>query len=240
MPQCSEMGLKLSAAGDGELEPDAMREVAHHLTGCAACTGELNAYSAIGRELRAIVVAPSLEGFTKSVLDIIAKITAVAVLAIALHSVLPAALRGAKSVPEVVAGKPAVSTSVVRSTRLVDVQVDSASVADARFGSFSRSNGRTQSGQMLIFTLPGGKTLHVRPRAVVGNTIAMEVVLFDGKRPAMTADLTLESGDTFALSGEQYGNGTLLIRISPTTAAKASRGPDYSDRSPAVRPAQAS
>jgi hypothetical protein len=239
MPQCSEIGPKLTAAKDGELEPDAMREVAHHLTGCAVCIGELNAYSAIGRELRAIAVVPSLEGFTKSVLDIIAKITAVAVLAMTLHSVLPSALRGAKSVPEVVAGKPAVSTSV-RSTRLVDVQVDSASVADVAFGSFSRTNGRTQSGKVLVFNLPGGKTLHVRPREVVGNMIAMEVVLFDGKRPAMTADLTLESGDTFALSGEQYGDGTLLIRISPTTPAKASRGPDYSDSSSAVRAAQAS
>lgn len=29
----------LGAAGDGELEPDMMREVAHHLMGCASCTG---------------------------------------------------------------------------------------------------------------------------------------------------------------------------------------------------------
>lgn len=93
---------------------------------------------------------------------------------------------------------------------------------------------------MIVFSLPGGKVLHVRPRAVVGNVIAMEVVLFDGKRPTMTADLKLESGDTFALSGEQYGVGTLLIRISPTTAASTSRGSDYSDRSPGVRSRQAS
>ena len=44
----------------------------------------------------------------------------------------------------------------------------------------------------------------------------MEVVLFDGKRPTMTANLNLESGDTFAVGGEKYGEGTLLIRISPT------------------------
>jgi hypothetical protein len=41
----------------------------------------------------------------------------------------------------------------------------------------------------------------------------------------MTADLNLESGDTFALSGEQYGAGTLLIRISPSAAAEASPRP---------------
>ena len=43
--------------------------------------------------------------------------------------------------------------------------------------------------------------------------------LFDGKQTAMTAEMKLESGDTFALSGEKYGEGTLLIRISPTTAS---------------------
>ena len=230
----------LGAAGDGELEADAMRQVARHLSRCPSCTGELTAYSIIGRELKAIAAVPSLEGFTKSVLDVIAKLAVVAVLAVALHAVVPSALQNSKAVPEAAAGKPALATSVARSNRLVDVQVDSASVADAAFGAFSRTNGRTRSGRMLVFMLPGGKTLHVRPRAVVGNKIAMEVVLFDGKQTAMTADLTLESGDTFALSGEQYGDGTLLIRISPTTAPKSSRGPDYSDRSTVGRTAQAS
>ena len=223
MAQCSEIGLMLSAAGDGELEPAAMQEVAHHLTGCAFCTGELTAYSAIGRELRATAAAPSLEGFTKSVLDVIAKLAIVAVLAIAIHGVLfPSALQIAKAVPEAIASRPAAS-SLTRPASLVDVQVDSAFVADAASGSFSHTNGRTVSGKMIVFTLPGGKTLHVRPRAVVGNMIALEVVLFDGKQTAMTADLNLESGDTFALSGEQHGAGTLLIRISPSATDTSPR-----------------
>ena len=54
--------------------------------GCTTCTGELSDYSKIGRELRAIATTPSLEGFTKSVLNVIAKIAAVAMLAIALHT----------------------------------------------------------------------------------------------------------------------------------------------------------
>jgi len=60
---------------------------------------------------------------------------------------------------------------------------------------------------MLVFNLPGGKTLHVMPRAIAGNMIAMQVVLFDGNQAAMTAEMKLESGDTFALSGEKYGEG---------------------------------
>ncbi|HZC45050.1 MAG TPA: zf-HC2 domain-containing protein [Candidatus Acidoferrum sp.] len=217
MSQCSQISLMLGAAGDGELEPGPLHEVAHHLTGCASCTVESSDYSTIGRELRAFATVPSLEGFTKSVLDVIAKLAIVAVLAIALHGLFP------RTVPQVVASRAAAPARVARAKPMVDVQVDSAfaSVANAAPVFFSHTNGRTVSGRMIVFALPGGKTLHVRPRAIVGNKIAMEVVLFDGKRTAMTADLTLESGDTFALSGEQYGDSTLLIRISPSATAPA-------------------
>jgi hypothetical protein len=216
MPECSEIGLMLGAVGDGELEPNDLQQVAHHLTRCASCTGALSDYSTIGGELRKIAVKPSLEGFTKSVLDVIAKLVAVAMLAIALHSAIvgPNTLKISQSVPGTVASKQPAAP-----TRLVDVRVDSAFVADTNSGSFSHTGGRTQSGKMIVFNLPGGKTLHVMPRAIAGNMIAMEVVLFDGKQTAMTAEMKLESGDTFALSGEEYGEGTLLIRISPTTAS---------------------
>jgi len=216
MPECNQIGLMLSAAGDGELEPNALQEVAHHLTGCATCAVAQSDYSTIGNELRKIAVEPSLEGFTKSVLDVIAKIVAVAMLAIVLHSVIvgPNSLRISQPMPATVA-----SRSPLAPTRLVDVRVDSAFVADANSGAFSHTGARTQSGKMLVFNLPGGKTLHVMPRAIAGNMIAMQVVLFDGKQTAMTAEMKLESGDTFALSGEKYGEGTLLIRISPTTAS---------------------
>lgn len=204
----------LGAVGDGELEPNDLQQVARHVERCASCTGALSDYSTIGRELREIAVKPSLEGFTKSVLDVIAKLVAVALLLIALHSVIVGPLNVARSLPETVARtQPAVPT------RLVDVRVDSAFVADANSGSFSHTGGRTQSGKMIVFNLPGGKTLHVMPRAIAGNMIAMQVVLFDGNQTAMTAEMKLESGDTFAVSGEKYGEGTLLIRISPTTAA---------------------
>jgi len=206
----------LSAAGDGELEPNDLHEVTHHLTGCASCTGALSDYSTIGGELRKIAVKPSLEGFTRSVLDTIAKLVAVAILLLALHNVIvrPSSVNVAHISPETVA-----RTQPPAPARLVDVRVDSAFLADANSGSFSHAGGRTQSGKMIVFNLPGGKTLHVMPRAMAGNMIAMQVVLYDGKQTAMTAEMKLESGDTFALSGEKYGEGTLLIRISPTSAS---------------------
>jgi hypothetical protein len=220
MPECSEIGLMLGPAGDGELEPNALREVTHHLNGCASCTGELSDYSTIGRELKAIAVLPSLEGFTKSVLDVIAKLAVVAMLAIAVHAVI------FPSTAQMVASRPAVSSSVARSARLVDVQVDSAFVADADdSGAFIHRYQRTKSGRMIVFQLPGGRTLHVQPRAIDGGMIAMEVVLFDGARPTMTANLKLQSGDTFALTGQQSSEGTLLLRISPSRAANASTSP---------------
>ncbi len=213
----------LGAAGDGELEPNALREVTHHLNRCASCTGELSDYSTIGRELKAIAVLPSLEGFTKSVLDVIAKLAVVAMLAIAVHAVV---FPTARQVAQTVASRPAVSSSVARSAKLVDVQVDSAFVADADdSGAFIHRYQRTKSGRMIVFQLPGGKTLHVQPRAIDGGMIAMEVVLFDGARPTMTANLKLQSGDTFALTGQQSSEGTLLLRISPTRAANASTSP---------------
>jgi hypothetical protein len=214
----------LSAAGDGELAPGDLREVAHHVEQCSACTGELSDYSKIGRELRAITVAPSLEGFTKSVLDVIAKIVAVAVLALALHSGILryGAAPIARSLPQTVAG-PLTPPTAVRPAEVVDVQVDSAFVADTAYNSFSHTKGRTVSGKLLVFRLPDGKTLHVMPRAIAGGMISMQLVLLDGERPVMTAQMKLGNGDTFALGGEKYGEGTLFIRISPTTTATASR-----------------
>jgi len=211
----------LSAAGDGELEPRDLREVANHIERCPSCTGALSDYSKIGRGLRAIAVMPSLEGFSKSVLDLIGKLIIIVILAAAVHGIITTSSikEVARALPETVASRPSAPSSVVGAPRLVDVRVDSAFIADAASGSFSHTDGRTQSGKMIVFSLPGGKTLHVQPRAIEGGMIAMEVVLFDGKRPTMTANLNLESGGTFAVGGEKYGEGTLLIRIRLTTAS---------------------
>src|ERR1700683_1305088 len=167
MSECSEIGLMLGPAGDGELEANALREVTHHLNGCASCTGALSDYFTRGRELKAIAVLPSLEGFTKSVLDVIAKLVVVAVLATVVHSMVFPTVR---QVAQTVASRSAVSSSVARSARLVDVQVDSAFVASADdSGAFIHRYQRTKSGRMIVFQLPGGKTLHVQPRAIDGG-----------------------------------------------------------------------
>src|ERR1700689_784271 len=109
MSECSEIGLMLGPAGDGELEANALREVTLHLNGCASCTGGISDYSTIGRELKAIAVLPSLEGFTKSVLDVIAKLAVVAMLAIAVHAVV---FPTARQVAQSVASRPAVASRV--------------------------------------------------------------------------------------------------------------------------------
>lgn len=231
MPECGDIALMLGPAGDGELELGDLRQVAHHVERCPACTGELSDYSAIGHELRALVVMPALEGFTKSVLAAIAAIVVVAIFALTIHDNVNI-VNVARSVPDAIASRPQAPSAAVEPVRVFDVRVDSAFVADTAFGSFSHTKGLTESGKMLVFKLPDGKTLHVQPRALSGGMISMEVVLFDGDRPTMTANLKLGSGDTFALSGETYGGATLLIRISPRispiTAAIASPGPPSS------------
>ncbi len=58
------------------------------------------------------------------------------------------------------------------------------------------NEGQTDCGKMIAFTLPGGKILHVQPRAIDGDMIAMEIVLFDGTRPMMTTDLKLKNNGT--------------------------------------------
>jgi hypothetical protein len=224
MPQCSEIGLMLGAAGDGELEPECMQEIAHHVTRCAACTGELSDYATIKRELKAIAVAPSLEGFTKSVLDLIATLVAVALFILVLRAdaIRPNVATVVRPMPETVASTRAAPAPI----KVFDVRVDSAIVADEAAGTFTHTNATTQSGKMLVFRLPGGKTLHVQPRAIDGDMIRMEVVLFDGDRATMTVDLNLENGSTLALGGQQFGEGTLLLRIRPTTASAGALRPD--------------
>jgi hypothetical protein len=224
MPECGEIALMLGPAGDGELEPGDLRQVAHHVEHCPACTGELSDYSAIGHELKALKVMPSLEGFTKSVLEAIAKLVAVVIFAIALHNGIfhPAIENVARPLPESVASRHPAPPTAVGPAKVVDVQVDSALVADQNSGAFSHASGRTQSGKMIVFRLPGGKILHVQPLAIDGGMIKMEVVLFEGGRATMTVDLNLANGSTLALGGEQFEEGTLLLRISPTATGNAS------------------
>jgi hypothetical protein len=77
--------------------------------------------------------------------------------------------------------------------------------------------GQTNCGKMIAFTLPGGKILHVQPRAIDGDMIAMEIVLFDGTRPMMTTDLKLKNNGTLIVGGPRYEQGMMIISIGAST-----------------------
>jgi anti-sigma factor RsiW len=67
MAECGEISMMLGAFEDAELEPNEMQEVAFHLARCESCTGILADYSALGRNLRSVLVEPNLSGFSNAV-----------------------------------------------------------------------------------------------------------------------------------------------------------------------------
>jgi len=79
------------------------------------------------------------------------------------------------------------------------------------------NEGQTDCGKMVAFILPGGKILHVQPRAIDGDMIAMEIVLFDGTRPMMTTDLKLKNNGTLIVGGPRYEQGMMIISIGAST-----------------------
>jgi hypothetical protein len=80
------------------------------------------------------------------------------------------------------------------------------------------NEGETDCGKMIAFTLPGGKILHVQPRAIDNDMIAMEIVLFDGTRPMMTTDLKLKNNGTLIVGGPRYETGMMIISIGASTS----------------------
>jgi hypothetical protein len=88
----------------------------------------------------------------------------------------------------------------------------------------SHQDGITECGKMIAFELPGGKILHIQPRAVDGDMIAMEIVLFDGTRPMMTTDLKLKDNGTLIVGGPRYEQGMLIISIGASTGAHPVQG----------------
>ncbi len=103
------------------------------------------------------------------------------------------------------------------------------------FSTYSLVNhqeGETECGKMIAFTIPGGKILHVQPRAVDGDMIAMEIVLFDGTRPMMTTDLKLKNGGTLIVGGPRYEQGMMFMSIGASTGPHQV-GPAESNTTPA-------
>jgi anti-sigma factor RsiW len=66
--QCNDITPILGAFEDGELSPEQFRKVESHLAECRRCEAELAATAALGNQLRAVAIQPSLEGFTNAVL----------------------------------------------------------------------------------------------------------------------------------------------------------------------------
>jgi len=144
--------------------------------------------------------------------------------------------------------------------RQVNVYIDSVMAADTNEGTdprlapmalklrglfgFSTYNlighneGQTDCGKMIAFALPGGKILHVQPRAVDGDMIAMEIILFDGTRPMMTTDLKLRNNGTLIVGGPRYEQGMMIISIGASTGeshpmqAQASATAEATSRQP--------
>jgi anti-sigma factor RsiW len=202
MAECNEMGFRLSALVDDELEAPVRDQLESHLVGCAACVAQVAEYTTLGEELRKIVQIPQLEGFAKSVLEKIAK------LAVVVFCVL--AMRGGVTPLRVPAGG------------LVDVRVDSIAAANPYLPDtvlVRRRHKRIGDGQPAAFRLPGGGTLSVRARAIDDGMIAMQLVLSDRGGSSMTTEINLPAGAALVLSGGESGHDMLMIRVRPIASA---------------------
>ena len=136
-------------------------------------------------------------------------------------------------------GTPAFSYAQAAGPRHIYVYIDTVLAADTKEGvdprlvpmmpklqglfSFStyslvnHQEGETECGKMIAFTIPTGKILHIQPRAVDGDMIAMEIVLFDGTRPMMTTDLKLKDKGTLIVGGPHYEQGMMFMSIGAST-----------------------
>jgi hypothetical protein len=90
----------------------------------------------------------------------------------------------------------------------------------------SRQKKQTPIGTLLVFELPGGRTLHVEPHAIDGDMIAMEMILFQGERPVMTTDLKLRNHGVLLVGGPRYEEGMLIISIGADCQCPRSRTAD--------------
>ncbi len=134
------------------------------------------------------------------------------------------------------AGNPGQALAAGRHAPMVTIHVDSVLAADTNEGVDSRlqkkmgrrlqalfsyttyrlvshQDGQTECGKMIVFTLPGGRILHVQPRAVDHGMIAMELLLFQGPRPLMSTDLKLKNNGMLIVGGPRYQQGMLIISI---------------------------
>lgn len=97
----------------------------------------------------------------------------------------------------------------------------------------SHQDGQTSIGKLIAFDLPGGRILHVEPREIDGDMIAMDLVLFQGQRPLMTTGLKLRDHGVLIVGGPRYKEGMLIISIG-CEAASGRKGPSTPNTSTAA------
>ncbi len=78
----------------------------------------------------------------------------------------------------------------------------------------AKQEQNTVCGRMVAFTLPGGRILHIAPRAIEDGMIAMELILFDGARPIMSTDLKLMNHGMLIVGGPRYQQGMLITTVT--------------------------
>jgi hypothetical protein len=70
-------------------------------------------------------------------------------------------------------------------------------------------------GTQVDFSLPGGRTLQVVPKHLVGKRIALKVILMEGTSlaPVMNTALSIKNHGMLFFGGRRYQDGILIIRI---------------------------
>ncbi|MFZ0889522.1 MAG: hypothetical protein WA005_13795 [Candidatus Binataceae bacterium] len=98
---------------------------------------------------------------------------------------------------------------------------------------------KTNCGRSIVFTLPGGRILHLEPQAIEGNMIAMQLMLFQGEQPMMTTALKLTNRGRLMVGGPRYQQGMLIISVSiATDVTHVAPPPTSSQLAPVPRGAQ--
>ena len=87
---------------------------------------------------------------------------------------------------------------------------------------------QTPMGTLILFNLPGGRILHVQPRGMDGDMIAMELILFQGEQPLMTTDLKMRNHGLLMVGGPRYEQGELILTIGADCRCPRPRTADAS------------
>ncbi len=88
----------------------------------------------------------------------------------------------------------------------------------------SSQQGHTACGShMVLFTLPGGRLLHIEPQGIESGMISMRLSIFQGKTLMVVTDVKLNNRGVLMVGGPRYGKGVVITSIradSPELAAR--------------------